>query len=75
MHKATTTPPEVLLSALLFLLSRYGHQPCPGLALSIVEHLRLIAADERQPEGLRRTARGLMKSWQWRLGMAGGPLH
>lgn len=75
MNPDANTPPETLLSALLFLLSRYGQQPCPRLALGILQHLDWIAADMRQPAALRHTARGLAQSWRWRLGKTVQALH
>lgn len=68
--------PELALSALLYLLTRFTLHPCAAKADSILSHLRLIAADARHPEALRQTAARLAGEWR---GIAseggGGPLH
>lgn len=56
--------PELALSALLYLLSRFPARRSVAVALSIVDHLRIIEADGSLPDSLRATARALLPDWQ-----------
>ena len=56
--------PELAVAALVYLLARFPLQPCPIRADAILSHLLLVAADERQPQELRRIAAGAAEDWQ-----------
>lgn len=61
---AYTHRPELALSAVLYLMSRFPTNRSPAVARSIVEHLAIVSADLRLPESVRETAAGLSHSWQ-----------
>nr|MBL8457618.1 hypothetical protein [Zoogloeaceae bacterium] len=63
--------PELALSALLHLLSRFPARRSVAVALSIVDHLRIIEADGTLPESLRATARTLLPDWEDYATLAG----
>ncbi len=56
--------PELALSAVLCLMSRFPATQSPAVARSIVEHLAVLSLDERQPDCVRETAAGLAEAWQ-----------
>ncbi|HRQ56182.1 MAG TPA: hypothetical protein PLN31_02095 [Azoarcus taiwanensis] len=56
--------PELALSAVLYLMSRFPTNRSPAVARSIVEHLAIVSSDERLPECVRETAAGLSQSWR-----------
>lgn len=66
-----TSKPELALSALLYLLSRFPARRSVALAHSIVDHLRIIEADGTLPDSLRATARALLPDWQDYATLAG----
>ena len=61
---AYTHRPELALSAVLYLMSRFPATRSPAVARSIVEHLDIVCADPRLPQCVRDTASGLASEWQ-----------
>lgn len=55
--------PELAVAALMHLMSRFPATRKQAVAGSIVEHLRLVAADARLPEALRQCAEDLTDEW------------
>lgn len=56
--------PDLALSALLYLLTRYTAQPSFAKAGSILAHLQLVAGDARLAPALRETAARLADEWR-----------
>ena len=61
---AYTHRPELALSAVLYLMSRFPTNRSAAVARSIVEHLAIVSSDQRLPDCVRETAAGLSESWQ-----------
>ncbi|PTD97848.1 hypothetical protein C8261_03585 [Pseudothauera lacus] len=59
--------PDLALSAVLYLMSRFPASRSPAIADAIVAHLRVVCADPRQPDSVRETADKLMGDW-WAYG-------
>lgn len=55
--------PELAVAALMHLMSRFPATRKQAVASSIVEHLRVVAADARLPEALRQCADDLTDEW------------
>lgn len=56
--------PDLALSALLYLMTRFTASPSFAKAGCILGHLQLVAADGRHPEALRDTAAKLAEEWR-----------
>lgn len=56
--------PDLALSAVLYLMSRFPATQSPAVARSIIEHLAVVSGDVRQSECVRETAAGLAEAWQ-----------
>jgi|GEM_PF-5449411 len=60
---AYPTRPDLALVSLMQMMSRFPSRPSAAIAGSILEHLRMVAADERLAPELRQCARRLVDDW------------
>ena len=62
---ATTQPLELLISALLYLMTRYTANPCPNIRQAIIHHLAMLQEhpNTRNSDALLNTARRLANEW------------
>ncbi|MDO9598715.1 MAG: hypothetical protein Q7J47_13420 [Azoarcus sp.] len=56
--------PELAISALLHLLSRFPARRSPALAQAIADHLRLVGGDPHITQCVRDCAAGLVAEWE-----------
>ncbi|THF56861.1 hypothetical protein [Pseudothauera rhizosphaerae] len=58
-----TSRPELALSAVLYLMSRFPATHSAAVADAVVDHLRIVCADPRLPACVRETADKLIGDW------------
>lgn len=56
--------PELAISALLHLLSRFPARRSPAIAQAIVDHLRLVGRDPHIAQCVRECAERLIAEWE-----------
>ncbi|MBC9073122.1 hypothetical protein IAI53_14185 [Thauera sp. CAU 1555] len=58
-----TSRPELALSAVLYLMSRFPATRSSAVADAIADHLQILCNDPRQPACVRETADKLIGDW------------
>lgn len=61
---APDSRPEVILAALLYLLTAYRRRPCPGLAACIARHFQYLARDSRADRVICDVAAASSLEWE-----------
>lgn len=56
--------PEILLGALIYLMSTYQRKACPRLACSIASHLDCLAAHPHVDPVIRNVCAGITDEWR-----------
>lgn len=60
----TDTRPEVILAALLYLITAYRRNPCPGLAACIARHFHHLARHPRADRVVCDVAAASTAEWE-----------
>ena len=62
---ADTQPLELLISSLLYLMTRYTANPCPNIRQAVIHHLAMLQEhpNTRNADALINTARRLTSEW------------
>jgi hypothetical protein len=58
------TRPEIILAALLYLVTAYQRRPCPGLAACIARHFQCLARHPRVDRVVCEVAAASMAEWE-----------
>ena len=56
--------PEVMIAAVLFLMTRYQRSPCPAVARAIADHFSRLARHGEVDESIRSLCAGLRDEWE-----------
>ena len=77
LHEAPSQPLDLVISSLLYLLTRHNNNPCPNIREAIVHHLMMLHdhPNARNSDAMVNTARRLANEWMNKPKLAKQPVE